>query len=377
MASLKILLITSTLNQGGIERQIYLLAPALKSRGHDVTVAVFYPGDYYEKLLMRHGITIVPLSKSSYQENQRVLPRVARWATMYWRVARTAAHKNYDVIYGFGYSANFLALATKPSSAAKVIWGIRNSVPYRSRLHRALERTSSRFVDMIISNSQRGAEYFIQQGLCAEKFKVIPNGINTIVNRPNADWRRDVRHSFGIKECDILIGAVGRIDENKDRKSLLEAATKVLYRVPHAKFLIIGRSRAEYLESLCSLANELGIAESIIWSPPRDDIERCLNALDIFVSSSITEGFPNVVAEAMAVGVPCVVTDAGDSANIVLDLGYTVPVSNPDAMADKILGTIANFSRVDHQEIRKRIVTEYSVERMVSRTEAAMFSLVS
>ena len=102
---------------------------------------------------------------------------------------------------------------------------------------------------------------------------------------------------------------------------------------------------------------------------PRDDIPAVMNALDVFVLSSIGEAFPNVVAEAMACGTPCVVTDVGDAALIVGDTGWVVPPSNPISLSDTInaaLTTVASEGReVRVESCRARIAEHFSMERMV------------
>jgi len=102
------------------------------------------------------------------------------------------------------------------------------------------------------------------------------------------------------------------------------------------------------------------------------------NALDICVSSSVGEGFSNVIAEAMSCQVPCVVTEVGDSPHIVGETGYTTPAGNPNSLADAIL-RMAELPRDDRKNLGKmarlRIETEFSVAKMVSATSAEFDSL--
>ncbi|MBE3143162.1 MAG: glycosyltransferase, partial [Planctomycetes bacterium] len=104
------------------------------------------------------------------------------------------------------------------------------------------------------------------------------------------------------------------------------------------------------------------------------------NALDICCSTSIFgEGFPNVVGEAMACGIPCVVTDVGDSAMVVGETGRVAPVSDIEALA-QALRTMILLSDAERSALgemaRQRILSNFSLQRMISNTETALAALV-
>ncbi|HNR50781.1 MAG TPA: glycosyltransferase, partial [Deltaproteobacteria bacterium] len=112
----------------------------------------------------------------------------------------------------------------------------------------------------------------------------------------------------------------------------------------------------------------------------RDDIPRVLNALDIASSSSISEGLPNAIGEAMATGVPCVVTDAGDSALLVGDTGIVVPKRDPEALCaawQRLLDAGPDSRRAMGERARKRIMDHYSLQAMINRYEDLYRNLTS
>jgi len=117
------------------------------------------------------------------------------------------------------------------------------------------------------------------------------------------------------------------------------------------------------------------VSDWIIWAGVREDIEPVYNALDILCSSSYWEGFSNVIGEAMACGVPCVVTDVGDSAMIVGDQGIVVPPGDAKALAEGLKSMILKLDDFNHNDIRDRIIKKYTVEKMVDRTEELMIEL--
>jgi glycosyltransferase involved in cell wall biosynthesis len=122
----------------------------------------------------------------------------------------------------------------------------------------------------------------------------------------------------------------------------------------------------------------LGLADRVVWAGFRQNMPAVYGALDVVtLSSSFGEGFPNVVGEAMACGLPCVVTDVGDAALILGDLGWVVPPRSPRALADAWLAALA---QEPHPEIRlrrrRRIEENYNLERMIDRTEQALAALL-
>jgi glycosyltransferase involved in cell wall biosynthesis len=111
---------------------------------------------------------------------------------------------------------------------------------------------------------------------------------------------------------------------------------------------------------------------SILAVGPRDDVPTVLQGLDFFVLSSVGEGFPNVVVEAMASGVPCIVTDVGDTAEIVGDTGWIVPASDPRALAQAMRLALAEDEAARHARsdaARARISEMYTIRKMVQSYE--------
>lgn len=135
--------------------------------------------------------------------------------------------------------------------------------------------------------------------------------------------------------------------------------------MPTARFLCVGSGPD--LDALQPLAKALGIADRVQFTGELD-AGAALNAFDIACSPSVTEGFSNAIAEAMACGLPCVVTDVGDSALIVGDCGIVVPPSSPTILAQAIDKAIRGLDEFDRKKPRQRILEGFSIDRMVDRT---------
>ncbi len=202
----------------------------------------------------------------------------------------------------------------------------------------------------------------------------IHNGINTEHFIPDRNAGASVRAEWGINKKTILIGLVARMDPMKDYLVFLKAAQIFVQRHKSVCFVCVGDGPMDYKEKLYSLSEESGLSDFIIWAGLRSDMPAVYSALDIVTStSSYGEGFSNVIAEAMACGVPCVVTDVGDSALIVGDTGLVVPIKDPEALANgwmNMLKRLENNACLSSKKTRERIVSNYSVELLIKKTSA-------
>ncbi|HLU02454.1 MAG TPA: glycosyltransferase, partial [Advenella sp.] len=150
---------------------------------------------------------------------------------------------------------------------------------------------------------------------------------------------------------------------------------------PSTRCVLIGHGMDASNLELAALLRRHGVAEHVILLGRRDDVPYLMNGLDIHVLSSRAEGFPNVVAEAMACGVPGVVTDVGDAAVIVGDTGWVVPPQNPVALADAIGQAFAAIEAqgrdVIAARVRERVLQEFSLSKMIERYEQTWRAMVA
>jgi len=171
---------------------------------------------------------------------------------------------------------------------------------------------------------------------------------------------------------DPLVGRVGRLDPMKDHATFLHAAAIVHRQRGDVRFVCVGGGPAAYQHRLAALGEQLELTHCLVWAEAHDDMAGVYGALDLCCSSSLWgEGFPNVVAEAMACGTPCVVTDVGDSAVIVDGTGEIVAPGDPEAMAKAILRMLDRLAR-EHEtlgtEVRERVRTQFGCDRLLEGT---------
>ncbi len=365
---MKIVFLTRSLNAGGAERQLVLLARGLHQRGHDVAVALCYSGGLLEADLREASVRILPLNKRG------------RWDVFGFltRLVRTVLHERPDLLHG--YIGNLLTLLAKPFLASiKIVWAIRNSRTDYSR-YDWLVRTCYRLecnlawsADLIIANSQAGYRSHVAGGFPKDKIVVIPNGIDTARFFPNHEAREWTRTQWGIARHETLIGLVGRLDPIKDHETFLQAAVLLLRERKQVRFVCVGNGPSEYKTALQSRARALGLSEHLMWIGAQSQIAEVYNALDLLVNSSYGEGFSNVLGEAMACGVPCVATDVGDSDLVIGDVGRLVPPKNPAALKAAIQTVLV--SKPTAAEIRRRIVEHFSLETLILKTEQELLAL--
>lgn len=367
---MRILLLIRSLDIGGTERQVTVLARGLRRRCHEVEVAVLYPGGALEADLAEEAIPVRSLGRRGRFDPFTPLA-----------LARELRRFRPQVLYTFLPAANLLAVAARPAQRGlAVVWGIRSADLDLSaydgwlRLGHRAERAAARLADRIVANSAAARDFALQKGFPAERLRLIRNGIDVTYFRPDPEGRERVRRLWRVSPEQRLVGLVGRLDPAKDHATFLRAAARVAAEEPATVFACIGDGSEERRAALGRLAADLGIPERVLWSPARRDLPAVYSALDLLVSASVSESFPNAVAEAMACGTPCVVTDAGDSSRIVGDLGRVVPRRDPQSLAAALVESL-RCPRLPEAALRERIAQRFGAERMIDETEAELRSL--
>lgn len=367
-----LILLIRSLHLGGTERQLAELATRLDPARFSVNVLTFYDGGPVRDHLVAAGVPVIPLGKRG------------RWDLLAfgWRLFRTLRHLRPDVLYCFLVEPSILGLiAGRAAGVPAIVWGVRTaSLNYSSydrwtRLAFQSTRWLARYATQIVANSDAGRRHHIQSGYPAARTITIPNGIDTDRYQPSSERRAFTRRVWDVGPDDVLVGLVGRLDAVKDPLLFLEAAAIVARQAPAARFACIGSGPEPYVEVLRSRAAALGLGARLLWAGEHGRMEEAYPALDILCSTSETEGFSNVIGEAMACGVPCVVTDVGDSAAIVGDAGIAVAPKDAGALAGRLVDLVrrphAERARLG-QMARARVVERFSVTRLVDRTAALL-----
>jgi glycosyltransferase involved in cell wall biosynthesis len=221
---------------------------------------------------------------------------------------------------------------------------------------------------LYVAQSAREAHEAI--GYDAAKAIVVPNGYLIPAADSVAAARRRTRDELGLDERTMLVGSAGRFSPQKGYRGFIEAAAAVARRFPDAHFLMFGREVAWDNVELAGWIGDAKLTERFHLLGERRDVLDCLSGLDIFALFSIGEGFPNIVAEAMSAGVPCIVTDVGDAARLVGDAGIVIEPNDVDALTGSLewlIGAGEGERRRLGEAGRRRVETAFSLSAVAER----------
>jgi glycosyltransferase involved in cell wall biosynthesis len=268
--------------------------------------------------------------------------------TKFLRMVRMLRQLRPNVVHTWMYHADLLGgLAARLAGIKAVSWGLR-----QSNLSPEVNKYSTLIVvkvcayvswflpSRILSCSERGMKSHTVAGYCTEKMVLIPNGFDVTRFYPDPAARDSVRHELGLRSATMIVGLVARDDPQKNLPGFIAAAAKVHAALPQVHFIMVGTGIDEKNRALNTLIEHSNLQKVFHLLGYRKDIPRLMASMDLLVSSSIGEAFPNVIGEAMSCGVPCVVTDVGDAAEIVGDTGRVVGSSDMEGIAQHLINLL-------------------------------------
>jgi len=274
-----------------------------------------------------------------------------------------------DIIQGWMYHANLITVLSRlvGERGLPVLWNIRRGLDdYAQRrlrtrcVIRGNAVLSSR-VDGIIYCSSESRVQHEEFGFRSRYSVVFSNGFDTEKFRPRPEARKEFRKQYRISDDEIVVGNIGRFDVAKGHVFLVDAFSRVLATRPNVRLVLVGRGMDDENGEIVSMLDSLGCRERVLLLGEQSNVETIHPAFDVYCSSSISEGFPNALSEAMACGVECVTTDTGASRQLVEGIGRVVPARSAKLLADAVLATLN-----DNPQAR-RIAAERGRERIVSR----------
>jgi glycosyltransferase involved in cell wall biosynthesis len=378
MDKLSVVYVTSGLEGGGAEMMLFQLASNLNPQQFRVTVvSLIEPGSLGTKF-QSAGITV-----HSMGMKRGSIPTLP----MFWRLIQILRQLQPDLIQGWMYHGNIAAQIARFclfTGKVPVCWSIHYTISYLANdkpITRALiqlGRQLSRFPARILFVSKLSQQQHIDLGYCAEKCALIPNGFNVNSFVPDPAARKSVRAELGLADDTITIGSFARYDPIKDHPNLLRAAAHLHQQHPDVHFVLAGENIDAHNQTLGKLIAELNLTDRVHLLGERRDVSTLMAGLDLVTSSSSGEAFPMIIGEAMSCGVPCVVTDVGESAWIVGDTGGVVPAKDAPALA-RAWQDLVELGREGRVQLglaaRQRIIDNFSLAAIVPQYESLYRSL--
>jgi glycosyltransferase involved in cell wall biosynthesis len=362
---MKIIHIITTLNDGGAEATLMRLCEG-DVRNIHIIISLSDDGKY-GPLLKSKGFKVYKLNMSS------------NWPSpiAFLRLMRLLKSEKPHIVQTWLYHADLLGgLTAFLCGINTVVWGIHNSMldPNKTKkktffIIKILAKLSWILPSRIVVCAESARIAHSIMGYNSKIMHFIPNGYDLSDFKYLHHDGIKIRNTFNISKDIPLLGTVGRYDPYKDHSNLLHALALVKNYIPEFKIILVG-SRIDYNNShLIQLIKKLNLENYVLLLGPRNDIPSIMSALDLHILSSSSEGFPNVVAEAMACETPCIVTDVGDASFIIGDTGWVVPPQNYEALAVAIRSAITEIRALSWSDrcakSRYRILSNFSIENMV------------
>ncbi len=366
--TLQVMHIISGLLHGGAETVLQRLVTAPQAGVRHTVVSMRGEG-VMGATLREAGIEVISLDMQGLAGSIRGL----------WRLYRLLRQRRPDVVQTWMYHADLIGgVLARLAGIRAVAWGVRNSgvnLAESSRSSRITAwfcaRLSGWVPGVIVMCARRAAEVHCGWGYRADRVLVIPNGYDLSRWHPDESARHAWREQWQVPDDSVLLGCVARWNPLKDHHNLLAALALLQGRQAGLRCVLVGLGMSRDNADLVALARQYGVLDQLVFLGRRDDVPALMPALDIHVLSSKAEGFPNVVAEAMASGVACVVTDVGDAAAIVAEDGWVAAPQNPVALADAIdqaVQAVRQPQWVQQQtHARQSVAQRFSLEAMVDR----------
>lgn len=366
MQRVRILHVIIDLTSGGAELMLERLTSAhLRYPQYEHQVISLRTLSTVGPMLQANGIHVEALSLGSTLDMPRVL----------MRLVREMRARRPDIVQTWMYHSDLIGgLAAKFAGVPHVVWGVRIAdISVKMGISRSTDlvrhvcaRLSGMLPDRIVYVAHSARRVHEALGYEPSKGMVIPNGYRLPPELP----RERLRSELGLASNILLVGSAGRFSAQKDPQTFVAAASALASRHRQLAFVMIGRGYTAENTQLTTWISESGHADRFHLLGERHDLQALLAGVDLFCLHSIGEGFPNVVAEAMSVGTPCVVTNVGDAAFLVGDTGTVVPPSRPDALADAIEAMAAlpdKRRRALGARARGRIADEFSLDTVGHR----------
>jgi glycosyltransferase involved in cell wall biosynthesis len=388
----RVLHLVTSFEAGGTERQFVELLKRLNPERFDVRLAALRKeGPFYHEIAARFPeVPEFPLT-SFY--NRNALKQLGRLRAL-------LRGERIDILHTHGFYDSLFGATAGRLAGVPVIASQRHLQLSARRVHRWGSRAIHRLADKIVVNSAAiGDSIRHSDGRTAGKIIVIHNGLGECLNPPAlggespidlslqeyaSDYFKSLAHNalcceLGLSPQVRIIGMVARLVTVKGHRYFLEAAARAAREDERLHFVLVGDGPLK--EELAAQARQLGIVDRLHMLGERQDARRLVAAFDVAVLTSLSEGLPNTVMEAMSAAVPVIATAVGGTLELITDgqTGYLIPPANVEALVKRLLAVVSNpaESQALAQRGREFISTQFSMRRMVEAVERLYAEMMS
>ena len=362
---MKIIHVISSLDRGGAERVLFNICVTDKHNEH-IVISLTSLG-HYGQLLKKKNFTV-------YVCNMR--SKIYMFLS-FLNLIRILKKQKPDLVQTWLYHGDFFGgIAAKIAGIRKIVWNIRNTSFNLKKnkwttitIVKILAKLSWWVPQLIIVCAKSTIASHALLGYNHKKMCLIHNGYDLSFFKKKKNKTFFMHELFNINPRIPLIGTVARFNFQKDHENLFKALE--LLRKKNVEFycILVGHGMDKTNIKLVSLIKKYQLTDSVKLLGLRDDIPNIMSEIDMHVLSSSSEGFPNVVAEAMACGTPCIVTDVGEAAFIVGNTGWVVPSKKPELLShsinDAILELGTNKWKLRINQAKSRIKENFNINNIV------------
>ncbi len=371
MPEIRLLEVRNTYKWGGGPDKTILLSAALHDRAR-VSPVVAYIRDVRDReFMITQKARTLDLAFYEIPERGKFDPRVLS------ALRKLIVQHDINLIHPHDYKSDLfcyllsLSLRNRPLTLISTAhnWAM---MGLRGEIYKRLDLFVMRRFDHLIAVSDATKSAMIDAGLSPGKITVLHNAIDTTAWAPRTT--STFRSEFGLEGVFPLIGYIGRITEEKDLQTWLRVAANIAWQYPEARFVIVGDGATARLQTeLEELATRLKIAERVVFTGYRQDLQNIYAALDVFFMTSCREGLSNSILEAMAMGLPVVATDVGGTKELIEDgdSGYLLPVGDSTGMTAALLKLLGDQRLRWRMALaaRKRVEERFSFQVRLRRIE--------
>ncbi len=365
---MKIIHIINSLGQGGAERVLTTLCINDKINEH--LIITIMKNSFYDQQLIKNNIQV-------YNLNILRIFDVFK----FFNLIKILLRERPDVLQTWLYHSDLLGgIAGKIVGIKKIFWNIRHSdvsshnLKIRTKIVIKILAILSKYIPSgIIFCSNESYLNHIQHGYSNHNSTLINNGVDLNEFKPNKINKESIKKLYNFKS-NIIIGMIARYHPYKDHYTLLESLSNLKQKKIAFHCVLAGTSIDKNNKKLINDIQKFDIQEEIILLGPHDNISQIMNMIDLNILITKSESFPNVIAEAMACGTPCISSDQGEAVNIIGETGWVIDFNDPDILLKKIIEAINLWKDENNWKLKKKLARDrirdhYSMDKMISSYE--------